>query len=294
MSERRLIPYGGDRTLYIPEALTDPSSFPIDESFSNILTRILNPQRKEIRERALELLKENTEDNKDFPWLFMGVPTSAASALQMINYYPENLDHLTLVPKEGSTWFWDSGSKALSKASKGIATMLSCAETAEIATRVFMVASRMLSDQAPKKKNKYHALYLLSSGKHHSDSMAFHIAITFIESSKSKTALTSFSSHLKLFQCLKTSVPAEALGQIFTDDNKPNVPNAQSPDALTNIVLTQWQQVATTKTEITASSKIVPLSEGKRSDEDRVAAIVDVVMEDLRANANKVLPTLEI
>lgn len=293
MENRRLIPYGGDRILYIPEALTDPKSFPVDETFSNLLMRILTPQRSEIKERVMQLLQEASEETDEFPWLFYGVPTSTATALHAISFYPENLSHLTLLETHGKNWFWNTGPQDLTKGSKGIAMLLSCSETAEIATRILMIASRMLSDPLPSPENKYHALYLLSSGKHHFEEQGFHISITFTESTKTRTALTSFNAHLSLFMCQKTAVPAEALGQIFTMRNLPNLQGATHPDDLTKKAL-EWDDVKSSLLNIAEYSLSVPLSDDNRLDDQRVSAIVEMLMGGLIRNANTVLPTLDI
>ena len=277
------VPYG-DRTLHVPAAITE--AFPLGEAFSDELQRIVSSQRATLKARALALLGKHADEAGDFPWLFMGVPVSAECALRLVHLHPENLDQLTL-PERQKGWFFSRSEKP-SGATIALSQMLSCAETAEIATRIVMVTSMLLSEARPSHEHKYHALYLISSGRHRAGSSGVHLSITMTERAKMNSSLTAFSAGMALFQCDRTAVPAEALGQIFSYDNLPNVNNATHPEYLTQQAM-GWQDVRNSYVEITTSSKHVPFSNTVRTDAKRVSAILDVLMTDLLRNANTVL-----
>ena len=290
MSGRTLVSYGGDRTLYIPESLT--SKFRLGEVFSNKLATLIKAQQLYLRERALEFLKVYKDKTDDFPWLYMGIPISPASALHMISMYPENLNQLSLMPDDDSGWF--SGTKELSEATKKTSNLLSCSEIAEMASRVLMLGSRMMQDEAPKSQKAYHALYLINSGQHHHEQSGLHLAITLTEYASDRNLKTQCTVEIELFFCEKTAVPAGALGQIFTKENLPPLrEKAFHPSDLTKFVI-KTQSVQETYVPIVTKSMSYVLSEGKRDSVERVASLPLFVMEELSRGANSMIEGLQL
>ena len=151
--------------------------FVVDEKMANVLACLHGDQKRRVMQDAKAILEEQTDSEK-FGFCLGRLPITAKAAALLAQQYPEQLGQLTQQDLRG--WFGENTGGAMRAA---LGKLIVPSEAVEIGTQIMILTTVMLNklkDWNIKRgrKNVYHKLQRLETGKHHAQKTELILAAT--------------------------------------------------------------------------------------------------------------------